>query len=99
MLPIIEMVQFDFLINYRYTRAFYLNLFDFVMFRNNNGDSVPTVYLIFFDDMINKIFLMLYFRCGLILQLSFLELIMFNLGFKLSSSRYCLDFISFSGLH
>jgi hypothetical protein len=42
---------------------------------------------------------MLYFRCGLILQLSFLELIRFNLGFKLSSSRYCLDFISFSSLH
>jgi Plant mobile domain len=38
---------------YRYTQAFCLNLFGSVMFPNNNTDSVPTIYLTFFDDMLN----------------------------------------------
>jgi Plant mobile domain len=37
----------------RYTRVFCLDLFESVMFLNNSADSVPTVYLIFFDDMLN----------------------------------------------
>jgi hypothetical protein len=38
---------------YRYTRAFWLNLFGSVMFPNNSADSMPTVYLTFLDDMLN----------------------------------------------
>jgi hypothetical protein len=38
---------------YRYTRAFCLDFFGSVMFSNNSADSVPAVYLIFLDDMLN----------------------------------------------
>jgi hypothetical protein len=37
----------------RYTRAFCLDLFGSVMFPNNSVDSVPAVYLIFLDNMLN----------------------------------------------
>jgi Plant mobile domain len=37
----------------RYTWAFCLDLFESVLFPDNNADSVPTVYLSFLDDMLN----------------------------------------------
>jgi hypothetical protein len=42
-----------YLIFFRYTRTFYLDLFGFVMFPNNSVNSVPAVYLTFLDDMLN----------------------------------------------
>jgi hypothetical protein len=37
----------------RYTRAFCLDLFGFVMFPNNSADLMPAAYLTFLDDLLN----------------------------------------------
>jgi hypothetical protein len=37
----------------RYTQAFCLDLFRFVMFPKNSADSVPAAYLTFLDDLLN----------------------------------------------